>query len=187
MPVSLRTAEPTVPEGFKETEIGPIPEEWEVVQLRDAAQYSKVAVDPQSHSDELFDYYSIPAFQVSNDPVLERGGEIRSQKLIVEQGMTLFGKLNPRVPKVWRVTSTSPRRKIASTEFIPLAPIEGRTSSEFLYYLASSGHVLPKSQELVSGSTPSRQRVDVKAFLRLPVPLPPLPEQRRIAHPSVLI
>jgi type I restriction enzyme S subunit len=40
---------------------------------------------------------------------------------------------------------------------------------------------MPKAQELVSGSTPSRQRVDAQSFLDIPVPLPPLPEQRAIA------
>jgi type I restriction enzyme S subunit len=167
---------------FKETEIGPIPVDWEVVSLSQAAEHKKVTLNPQSHPAEMFDYYSIPAYQVSYKPALERGCEIRSQKLVVESGMVLFGKLNPRVPKIWPVTSTSTRRKIASTEFIPLVPIDGRTTSEFLYYLAWSDYVLPKSRELVSGSTPSRQRVDVGAFLRIPIPLPPLPEQRRIAH-----
>jgi type I restriction enzyme S subunit len=171
-----------MPDGFKETEIGPIPVDWEVGPLGQAAECKKATLNPQSHPDEMFDYYSIPAYQESDKPALERGSEIRSQKLLVEPGMVLFGKLNPRVPKVWRVTLSSPRRKIASTEFIPLLPIEGRTSSEFLCYLAWSDYLLPKSQELVSGSTPSRQRVDVKAFLRLPVPLPSLPEQRRIAR-----
>jgi type I restriction enzyme S subunit len=171
-----------LPDNFKETEVGLIPVDWEVVRLGQTAEYKKATINPQSYPDEVFDYYSIPAYQVSDEPALERGSEIRSQKLVVEPGMVLFGKLNPRVPKVWRVVSTSARRKIASTEFIPLTPIEGKTSSEFLYYLAWSDHVLPKSQELVSGSTPSRQRVDVKAFLRIPIPLPRLPEQRRIAH-----
>ena len=172
----------TLQRSFKETEIGLIPAEWDVVPLSQVAEYKKATINPQSHPDEVFDYYSIPAYQVSEDPALERGGEIRSQKLIVEPGMVLFGKLNPRVPKVWHVTSSSARRKIASTEFIPLVPVGEKVSSEFLYYLAWSDYVLPKSQELVSGSTPSRQRVDVKAFLRIPIPLPPLPQQRRIAH-----
>jgi len=171
-----------VPDSFKETEIGPIPVDWDVVPLSQAAGYKKATINPQSHPGEEFEYYSIPAYQVSDEPALERGSEIRSQKLVVEPGMVLFGKLNPRVPKVWHVVSTSARRKIASTEFIPLVPIDGRTTSEFLYYLAWSDYVLPKSRELVSGSTPSRQRVDVKAFLCIPIPLPPLPEQRRIAH-----
>jgi len=171
-----------LPDRFKETEIGPIPVDWDVMPLSQTVEYKKTTINPQSCPDEVFDYYSIPAYQVSDNPGLERGNEIRSQKLVVEPGMVLFGKLNPRVPKVWRVISPSARRKIASTEFIPLLPVEGKTCSEFLYYLAWSDYVLPKSQELVSGSTPSRQRVDVRAFLQIPIPLPPLPEQRRIAH-----
>jgi len=41
---------------------------------------------------------------------------------------------------------------------------------------------MPKAKTLVSGSTPSRQRVDPKAFYQIQVPVPPLSEQRRIAH-----
>lgn len=166
---------------FRETDIGSIPVDWELVALGEAAAYRKVSMNPQRHPDEDFDYYSIPAYQVSSNPFVERGSQIRSQKLLVNQGVVLFGKLNPRVPKVWRVTSASGRRRIASTEFIPLSPVDGKICSDFLYYLAWSDYILPRSQELVSGSTPSRQRVDVKAFLRLPIPLPPLPEQRAIA------
>jgi type I restriction enzyme S subunit len=169
-------------DSFKDTEIGPIPVEWDVVPLSQAAEHKKATLDPRSHPAEVFDYYSIPAYRASDQPALQHGSQIRSQKLVVESGTVLFGKLNPRAPKIWLVASTSARRKVASTEFIPLVPIDGKTASEFLYYLAWSDYVLPKSQELASGSTPSRQRVDVKAFLRIPIPLPPLPEQRRIVH-----
>jgi type I restriction enzyme S subunit len=41
---------------------------------------------------------------------------------------------------------------------------------------------MPKAQGLVSGSTPSRQRVDARAFFEIVVPLPALSEQRRIAQ-----
>lgn len=167
--------------GFKETQIGPIPVEWEVAPLSRAAEYKKVALDPQSHPDEVFDYYSFSAY-LSGKPALEHGSQIRSRKWVVEPGMVLFGKLNPHVPKIWPVASASARRKIASAEFIPLAPIDGRATSEFLHSLAWSDYVLPKSQELASGSTPSRRRVDVQAFLGIPVPLPPLSEQRGMAH-----
>jgi type I restriction enzyme S subunit len=90
--------------------------------------------------------------------------------------------LNPRVPKVWLVSSDSQIRKLASTEFIPLVPVEKRIDAEYLYFLCWSDYVMFKSQGLVSGSTPSRQRVDSAAFLQLEIPLPPLPEQRAIAR-----
>jgi len=90
-------------------------------------------------------------------------------------------KLNPRVPKVWLVESVSRKRKICSTEFIAIKPGK-KLTSRFLYYLSWSKHVLPRAQELVSGSTPSRQRVDIRAFFNLPIPLPPLFEQCEIAR-----
>lgn len=145
-----------LPNRFKETEIGAIPADWDVMPLGKAALLNKRTVDPQSCPGEVFGYYSIPAHQVSDESTLERGVNIRSQKLMVEPGMVLFGKLNLRVPNVWRVASTSPRRKIGTTEFIPLAPIDGKTYTDFLYYLSWSDYVLHKAQHLVSGSTPRR-------------------------------
>ncbi|MBI4181313.1 MAG: restriction endonuclease subunit S [Chloroflexi bacterium] len=168
-------------EGFKMTEIGLLPDEWAVVSLRKVATVNKVAIDPQIYPNESFEYYSIPAYQVSSSPILENGHNIHSQKLIVNAGTVLFGKLNPRVPKVWLVESTSNMRKLASTEFIPLVPMENLIVSGFLYYLAWSSYVMPKAQELVSGSTPSRQRVDTTAFGKIIIPLPLLPEQKAIA------
>ena len=170
-----------LPEGFKTTELGPLPEEWRVVRLREIVRTKKFTLNPRDCRDETFDYYSIPAYQKLNRPIPEKGRKIRSSKLLVEEGTVLFGKLNPRVPKVWLVEA-SERRKIASTEFIPLFPIKEMISSNFLYFLCWSGYIMPRAQELVSGSTPSRQRVDVEAFLQLPIPLPPLPEQQAIAY-----
>jgi len=170
-----------LPEGFKMTELGPLPEEWRVVRLREIVRARKFTLNPRDCKDETFDYYSIPAYQKSNRPILEKGAKIRSSKLLVEEGTVLFGKLNPRVPKVWLVEA-SERRKIASTEFIPLFPIKEMILSDFLYFLCWSHYMMARAQELVSGSTPSRQRVDAEAFLQLPIPLPPLPEQRAIAY-----
>jgi len=177
-PVPLAEAD-RVP--LKETEIGPIPEHWEVKSLTHVATFIRDSINPSNHPDEIFDYYSIPAYQEVGGPVLEAGKKIRSQKLIVDANDVLFGKLNPMVPKVLLVAA-SERRKITSTEFIPLRATPRTIIAEYLYYLCWSDHIMPKAQELVSGSTPSRQRADVKAFLLLPIPLPPLSEQREIAR-----
>jgi type I restriction enzyme S subunit len=171
-----------IPEGLKMTELGLLPKEWEVASLNKIATINKSSIDPQSYPAESFDYYSIPAYQITNDPIIETGINIHSQKLVISSGTILFGKLNPRVPKVWLVESLSDRRKIASTEFIPLTPTKELVISAFLYYLAWSKYVMTKAQEFVSGSTPSRQRVDTTSFSRIPVPLPPLPEQKAITR-----
>jgi type I restriction enzyme, S subunit len=159
------------------------PAHWDQAALRDVVAGEKKTLDPRDFPDESFEYYSIPAYQSATAPVLEKGSEIRSQKLLIEPSTVLFGKLNPRVPKVWRVPDTaSKQRRIASTEFIPLRPRADVMDCGFLYFLCWSGHVMPRARGLVSGSTPSRQRVDPTAFMDLVVPVPPLDEQRAIAR-----
>ena len=166
---------------LKGTEVGLVPEHWKVQVLENVASFVRDSLNPSNYPDEVFDYYSIPAYQETGSPILEVGKRIRSQKLVVEANDVLFGKLNPRIPKVLLVTA-SRRRKITSTEFIPLRASSRTVVPEYLYYLCWSNYVMRKAQELVSGSTPSRQRVDVRAFLSLPVPLPPLSEQREIVR-----
>jgi len=137
-------------------------------------------VDPANCADETFEYYSIPAYLTDQRPTLAMGCEIGSLKLLLDAGTILFGKLNPRVEKVWRVGNFTKHRKIGSTEWIPLVPRNG-VDEQFLYFLMWSEHVMPKAKKLVSGSTPSRQRVDPRSFHCIEAPLPPLPEQRKIA------
>jgi type I restriction enzyme S subunit len=152
------------------------------VRLSDVAAFPRETIDPRGSPEEEFEYYSIPAYQAGGLPVVELGHKIMSQKLLVSDETVLFGKLNPRVPKVWRVQPSATRRRIASTEFIPMIGRPGFTDAVYLYYLCWSRYVLEQAQGLVSGSTPSRQRVDMRAFTGLRVPLFRPADQHRIAE-----
>ena len=158
-----------------------LPDDWDIIALGDIDIRKAAALTPKNFADETFEYYSIPDYQRDQTPSLTAGYSIESSKLLLEPKTVLFGKLNPRVEKVWRVAESSEFRQIGSTEWIPIFPDE-RVDSDFLYFLEWSDHVMPIAKTLVSGSTPSRQRVDPKSFYRLRVPLPPLLEQKKIAH-----
>jgi len=157
-----------------------LPMSWHTQPLSAFNASRPSTIDPASYSDETFEYYSIPAYQENQRPTHAKGGDIGSSKLLLDAGTILFGKLNPRVEKVWRVGNYTKHRKIGSTEWLPLIPRDD-VDEQFLYFLMWSEHVMPKAKTLVSGSTPSRQRVDPRSFYRIEVPLPPLPEQRKIA------
>lgn len=159
---------------------GSLPSSWRIQPLSAFNASRPAIINPASYMEETFEYYSIPAYQDDQRPTLARGREIGSFKLLLDSGTVLFGKLNPRVEKVWRVGNQTPHRKIGSTEWLPLVPRDD-VDELFLYYLMWSEHVMPKAKTLVSGSTPSRQRVDPRSFYRIEAPLPPLPEQRKIA------
>jgi len=166
---------------FKHTDIGLIPVDWEIESLANIQSERPSNINPADYSEEDFEYYSIPAYQDGGLPFKEKGGNIQSNKILLKKGTVLFGKLNPRVEKVWRVGSHTNLRKIGSTEWIPIIPNEG-VSTNFLYFVEWSDYVLPKAKQLVSGSTPSRQRVDPTSFYKLKIPLPPLTEQKKIAY-----
>ena len=158
-----------------------LPDGWKSERLGDINTAVSKSVVPTAFSDETFEYYSIPAFQEFGAPILTRGSEILSNKNLVKNGTVMFGKLNPRVLKVWLVNSTSPYRKIASTEFLPILPNE-EAVAEFIYFFCQSSILVAQANQLVNGSTPSRERVDKKSFYDIWIPLPPLPEQHAIAR-----
>lgn len=166
---------------FKQTDIGLIPDDWEIESLGNLQSERLPSINPGDFENEEFEYYSIPAYQDGGIPFTEKGMNIQSTKLLLKEGSVLFGKLNPRVEKVWRVKSHTKLRKIGSTEWIPILP-KDNADSNFLYFVEWSDYIMPKAKQLVSGSTPSRQRVDPPSFYKLIIPLPPLPEQKKIAH-----
>lgn len=157
-----------------------LPPSWPLQPLSAFNAHRSPTINPASYAEEIFEYYSIPAYQQDQRPALVEGREIGSSKLLLQSGTVLFGKLNPRVEKVWLVGNYTEHRKIGSTEWLPIVPCD-RVNKQFLYFLMWSEYVMSKAKRLVSGSTPSRQRVDPRSFYRIEAPLPPLPEQRKIA------
>lgn len=157
-----------------------LPYSWREQSLGSLNVRQTCTINPALWPEETFEYYSIPAYQSGQRPAIAKGKEIGSSKLLLQSGTLLFGKLNPRVEKIWRVMDFSAGRKIGSTEWIPIVPGDD-IDSGFLYYLLWSEHVMPIAKTLVSGSTPSRQRVDPKSFYRILVPLPAKEEQKQIA------
>ena len=158
-----------------------LPGEWRTRSLAEIGRVPVAKLDPRACPEELFEYYSIPAYQKGASAALTAGAEILSHKLLIPPRCVLFGKLNPRVEKVWNVRSTGGHRRLASTEWLTLRPTE-EVDQDFLYFLMYSKWVMPIAKTLVSGSTPSRQRVNEKAFFEIRVPLPGIREQRRLGY-----
>lgn len=68
-----------------------------------------------------------------------------------------------------------------STEFIVLSGIEGKTDNLFVYYLARNPSFRAFAIHSMQGST-GRQRVMADSLRSFELTLPPIEEQRRIAH-----
>jgi len=162
----------TIKKGYKQTELGVIPEDWEVLELGELNAEKFPALNPQMFKDELFEYYSIPDYQEYKRPSFVLGKTIQSSKVLFKDKTILFGRLNPRVEKVWLVESLSKKRKIGSGEWITVLPDNVNHISKYIYYLEWSKYVMPIAKENVSGTTPSRQRIISSFFYKIKVPIP---------------
>src|SRR5258707_7590658 len=107
-----------LPTRFSDSKIGPVPHGWSVGEIAELATLSKLQIDPQEHPDEVFDHFSIPAFDSEMRAAVELGSDIKSNKFVVTDGCVLLSKLNPRIARVWLPPSPGVRRQIASTEFM---------------------------------------------------------------------
>jgi type I restriction enzyme S subunit len=154
-----------------------LPQGWEWVCLDQAFEIRRGSLIPSNFPDEMFTLYSIPAYDIGQKPDVISGGQIRSSKTIVKKGDILFSKLNPRIPRVWIVGDNLGKRRVASTEFLPLV-IRDVDSGEpfflhiFARYLLLSNSVRAQITRDVQGATGSRQRIRPQVLKQAVMPRP---------------
>lgn len=154
---------------------------WEVKALGEIADDWKQTWKPGESESESVDHYSIPAFDQGRQPSQDRPADIKSNKRVVAADAVLLSRLNPSTPRVWAPTLDPERESVCSTEMLVLRPRED-VDRGYLHYLCWSPHVSVALLERVSGTTGSHQRVSPRDVLSLPVPVPPVEEQRAIAE-----
>lgn len=140
--------------------------------LSHLAALSKDSLNPADCPDEVFEHYSLPAFDESKSPKLEMGKEIKSNKFIVPPGAVLLSKLNPRIPRIWLPQLSGERRAICSTEFLPVLPVQQDEDRYYLYSLFSSSDFLDELASRATGTSGSHQRVRPDDLLRIDCEVP---------------
>ena len=141
---------------FVESELGMIPEGWSVNRLSDYAHLIKDSINPTKHPDTVFAHYSIPAFDNEQNPEIQQGNEIMSNKFIVPKKCVMFSKLNPKIKRVWIICQCL-GNAISSTEF---AIYQARHNNYFGFVCSyiNSDFYYGKVMTLVNGATGSHQR-----------------------------
>lgn len=138
---------------------------------------------PSALPDEEVWLFSIPALDATGEPDLVRPAAIGSSKLALSRPCILFSRLNPRIPRVWDV-STLPqgRLSLASTEFVPFVIDDAsRLDSGYLVWFLKSNRFVAHARAGARAATKSRERVKKEHLLEMQIPLPSLIAQRRIA------
>ena len=169
----------------KQTEIGEIPESWEIIRLAEAVTFTK-----KPKNLRYADYNEIPfvpmelipiAKLVSEDFTLKKHDELKSGTYF-EPGDILLPKITPSFEngKQCIIKELPTPFGIATTEIIPIREIGGVSDISYLFYYLLLSNVRISLAGKMQGTT-GRQRLSKDAVVNLQIPLPPLPEQRAIA------
>ena len=136
------------------------------------------SVDPSKFADETFELYSIPAYD-SRNPEVVAGEEIGSTKQIVQPRDVLLSKIVPHIRRSWIVGPAGDYRQIASGEWIVFRSDDA--APEYLRHVLLGDDFHAQFMQTVSGVGGSLLRARPAQVAKIRIPLPPLPEQRRIA------
>lgn len=170
MPQDLFDALPTE---FEASAIGEIPKGWDVALVRDVVDLKRDSVQPFDHAEQIYEHFSLPAFDRDQEPDLEKGANIKSGKFAVHEGCLLFSKLNPRIPRIWIPSAPTPQiPQIASTEFLVCVPRSG-WSKAFAYFLIKQPKFVEQLSKQATGTSNSHQRIKPSQFEEVALAAPP--------------
>lgn len=169
-----------IPQGYKQTELGIIPEDWEVVVIGEQGILQNRSVNPQQEPHKIFCEYSMPSYDNDKIPIYRCGNEMYSSRFAICGPVLLFNKLNVRQKRIWFLENT-PSDSICSMEFLPY-------SSDSIDLLLLS-HILGTDQSteyfvgLSKGTSNSQKRIRPIDFISKKIAIPSsLAEQQTIAE-----
>ena len=155
---------------------------WKELPFSEAVQ-----VNPTVRLERGAVYPFVDMAAVSGDSRSARSAEEREFKgsgSRFQSGDTLMARITPCLEngKIARYQAIGDARQAhGSTEFIVIRGRSGVTDNDFAYYLTQWEEVRNYAIGQMTG-TSGRQRVPVDSLDHLEIPLPPLPDQRAIAH-----
>lgn len=140
-----------------------VPEGWQTYTVGDFAEQRTATLNPGASGDEVFQHYSLPAYDAGCSPALDTGHKIKSNKTLIPSDAVLLSKLNPEISRVWLPDEPGTIRQIASTEFLAFVPKESASRS-LLFAIFRDDTFRQKMEGMVTGTSKSHQRISPPAL-----------------------
>ena len=170
-----------LPDGFQMTELGPLPKEWRVVRLGEILVETNQRVREIEGQDIIVLSITRHFGLISQEEKFKK--RVASRNLdnykVVHRGELVYGFPMDEgvIHFLWQypVGAVSP-------VYYTWKLYNPQADAHFLDYLLKTTHLLRIYEMLQSKTVHRRRIVHPKDFINISIPLPPLPEQRAIAH-----
>lgn len=175
--------------GYKQTEIGVIPEDWDIGSLKEAFQRLDAGVSVNSDESAYSDYYVLKTSAVRNGivNVKEAKPVVRADyprlKCPVKKGSIIISRMN--TPSM--VGECGFSEEEASNTFLPdrlwqVEPTASDYDFRWLNYLLNTEKYNAAIRATATGTSNSMKNIAKDRLLEISIPKPMLPEQQRIAE-----
>lgn len=179
-----QTQQTMVKAGYKKTEIGIIPEDWEIKQIKDVTKVSVgLVINPSTYFD---DNGTVPMITGKN--VTENGIVLDSVDFITEKSNRLLEStriwsgdlVTMRVGYPGRTSVVKNEHDGINCASVIITRRSKKFVSQFLCYLTNSKLV---SKQIIMNQTGGAQQVvNIGSWREFLIPLPPIPEQEKISE-----
>lgn len=167
-----------------ELEILSLPDDWQVKSIREAYAFTKKPRGLSVADDTSVPFLpmdAIPIGRVRISVCEERLGSTLTSGTYIENGDLLVAKITPSFENGKQgIVDWKKPFGFATTEVIPIQEIEGVSDKFFLFHLLLHPEIRSDLAGKMDGTT-GRQRLSKEVLASRLIPLPPLPEQRKIA------
>jgi type I restriction enzyme S subunit len=167
-------------EEYKETELGLLPKDWDVVKLRDIAEISSGGSAPQGtkYFDGKNPFVRVQHIEIESN-IISRW-DLITDKAIEEYKLKLFPKDTIVFPKSGASIYLEKRAVLPIAAYVvshlcTVQPNSSKIHTQFLFYTLRSLKFAEKKSE----TYPTLNLTEIK---NIQIPFPPLPEQRKIAY-----
>ena len=176
-------------EGYKQTEIGVIPENWDIGSLKEAFQRLDAGVSVNSDESAYSDYYVLKTSAVRNGFVNAKEAKpvVRADyprlKCPVKKGSIIISRMN--TPAM--VGECGFCAEEAPNTFLPdrlwqVEPSASKYDFQWLNYLLNTEKYSAAIRATATGTSNSMKNIAKDRLLEILIPKPTLPEQQRIAE-----
>ncbi|BCS81645.1 hypothetical protein CaldiYA01_16050 [Caldicellulosiruptor diazotrophicus] len=165
---------------FKDSPLGRIPEEWEVVRLEEVVEINPETLNLKNKDMTInyIDIESIEDYKVKNYKTFKVSEAPSRAQRIVKEKDVLVSTVRPNL-KSFAIITKDKNNFICSTGFAVLRSKNNLSSEYLFYYTQFDYYFLNQVLPIIVGSNyPAINSYELKTFF---IPLPPIPEQQRIA------